>query len=993
MSEIKNTNINNDEIFPNIKNNNEINIQVLSQPKNELIQNNQHSNEENDLRDSIQSKKRFSGRTQSIKSLRNSVTSQSLMFDILRVSSIKNYDKILNEFKKIKQIYKSKNIDNKTSSPAISNRNNLDNKIKISININDVINKIKLEPCKRNMIDILTIRKYLKTTQLEKLFKGELNRKGELYNKLLLFLSLEMKYIKYEKDETIFNIGDKPDFFYLIIEGHVEILKPMSTVHYISGFEYFSNLMELKKNNETYLYNLSIRENKKNFSIRSKDSEILPYIYLTYKLEDIKNYYFVDFTKVFDFLSLNPTDLGLDPSKINSNEYIFRKEKIIKSNIPLITETDFQYYKFIDDKADKKDVLLFRYESFLTFGPGNYFGESSLGLREVRNGTARVMDDCSLGMIDRELYDNNFLSERKAIIDKKILFLHQSFIFSRINFKRFEKNYYAWFISDNYNLGSIIYNENQPARFVYFIENGSIELNSTKTVIEIQILLQGLKERKSSKNDKDIEEKTSYYNIKSGSKDLENYINNNQKHKILFLGKDEILGLESFYYNIPYLTTAKVVSPNAIVHKIDVEHLSQIIFREKDLIFEIKNKVNKKIDILSQRFFELNNIKLKLIDDKITRGEKIKYEKFIKEQSENNLLLFNTFKNEETKSIKVKYTQIKPLIKDKYIPIKKIKNSKKVEKGENELTLKNIKRKNYKFYYDFDNLIKDNKFTKHRCISPSNAFKNHYFLYNKNNLNSFSLEKNVLKKIKLQIKSLKKDKLFFSTLNYDEKTNKKIQNGDAATQNELSSQNISTIPKKENKNDRVYITQVGEIKTKMNANNTIDNTTKINNNFGKKDSYTNTPFLPNNSINEIKKNSFRDISLISQKYESRTRNPIDRKIYSLKNNSINSLKKIPYTKFLNSSEIPGLFENQKQKLEKYKIFNDVDNFFAFKKEKEKKIEKFNKLRGLNQFGFPLSYSSFIPKYTLKANNSDFKIKIQKYKEYRQALERKMEEVN
>ena len=979
MSETENMNINVDEILPNIRNNSKINTHILTPPNNDLFQNNQDNRKF--LQNFSPIKKRPTTRKQTIKTikkLRNSITGESLMFDVLRISSHKSYDKISKEYKEIKQIYKTKNTNNK-----------------ILFNINEVINKLKLAPNKRNMTDILMIRKYLKTTHLEKLFKGELNRKGELFNKLLVFLSLEMKYKKYKKDETIFNIGDKPNFFYLIIEGHIDILKPMSTICYISGFEYFSNLMELKKNNETYLYNLSIKENRKNFSIRSRDSKLLPYIYLTYKLQDLNNYYFVDFTKVFDFLNLNPLDLGLDPSKINSSEYIFRKEKIIKSKIPLITETDLQYYKFIDDKADIKEVLLFKYEIFLTFGPGTYFGESSLALKETRNGTARLKEDSSLGVIDRELFDNNFMNEIKLIIDKKVLFLHQNFIFNKINFKKFEKNFYGWFISGNYNNGSILYKENQTANFVYFIESGSIELNSSKTVAEIQILLQGLKERRSLISEKNIEENNAYYNIKSGSKDLENYIQNSQKHKILFLGKDEILGLESFYYNIPYLTTAKIISPDAVIHKLDVEHLSQIIFREQDLILIIKNRVNKKIDILSKRFFELNNINLKLIDDKIIRDEKIKYEKYIKEQKEKNLLLFNTDKSEENKNISVKYTQIKPLPKDKYISIKKIKNDKKDEKTENELSLKSSKRKKYKFYYDFDNLTKNNKLNNHHCISSLNIMQNQNSLFYKNSIESCLLENIMLKKVNLQIKSLNKDKLFFSNLKNEKKINKEIPKANVFTQNDHSPRSFLTIPKKENKNDHLYITQVNEIKGKINTNDIIDDVTKINNNILTKDNSTNTPFLLNSCINDNKKPYLNNISLIPKKHEIRSRNinSIDGKIYSLKSKSIYSFKKNTYKKFLNNSVMSDFFENRNKNLEKYKIFDDVGKFFELKKEKERKMEKLNKLKGLNKFGFPLSNSSFIPKFSIKANSSDFKIKIKKYKEYRQALERKMEEIN
>ena len=955
----------------------------------------------------------------SLKSIKreNSFVKDSLIFDVLKINYTKNYDRIANEFKKIKQTYKSKYIENNHVSVFTSDQmqtknednSSLDNIKKKSSDINEIIKRLKIPQEKRTVEDTLIIRKYLKTTNFERLFNEELNRKGDLCNKLLIFLSLEMKYKSSLKNENLFKIGDEPDFFYLIIEGHVDILKPMSKIHYISGFEYFSYLMNYKKDNEIYLFNLCIKENKNNFNIKNKDIEIIQYIYLLYQLENIKNLYFVDFPKVLDFLNLNAENLGLDPSKINSNEYVYKKEKLIKSKIPLITEDDLKYYRFLEDKTEKKDVLIFNYQSFLTLGPGAYFGESSLGGKQMRNGTAHLVENCSFGFVNRDLYDITFSSERKAVVNKKVYFLYSNFFFNKISFKKFEKNYFAWFISNKYNNGNIIFKEGQQMSFVYFIESGLIELSSTKTILDIQILLNELKERRKIMNDESNEENLIYTDIKSGINDLENHITKVQKNNILFLGKDEMMGLESFYYNIPYLTTAKVISPKAVVHKIDTEHLAQILLREKECMYFLRISANNKIDILTTRFFELNNMKLKLLDEKITRDEKIEYEKYLKENKQlSNSIVKKNDKNKNNSFIK-NNSQLLSLMKEKYNIDQKINNQKDETKNNSMREIKiNKKNRSFTILPDLEKTNKCRSFSK-RKASLLNSEKLNLFV-NKKKLNI--IENRMIRKLKLQLKLLKKNKYFFSNIKTDEKEkiNNKIETSkiDASTQKDFfenNNQNKNSQPKK---NKSIFFTQLEDIKTKMNTIDSTEISGKINNLISF-ESIVNKPNNLNNKLNipsfpafKSYKNKKKIFFKFIYKIEQKDKNSFsaDSSLDHSKLNTINEKMELAH-----NSSMPNLFEYVKKnkyynesslfnKMEKYKIFEEYDSYFKNKKEEEEKAKRINNLKGLNQYGFPLNINkALIPKNKLKFNKNSFDIKIKKYKEYKKGLAKKMEEIN
>jgi hypothetical protein len=250
--------------------------------------------------------------------------------------------------------------------------------------------------------------------------------------------------------------------------------------------------MKYRRNNDKYLYSLCLKENLRNFEIKTKDGELIPYIFLTYKLDEIKNRYFVDFKAVLDLINVTPEELELEPDKIDSNRYIFNKIKYIKLRIPIITPHQLNIYKFLDDKVNKKEVTSFQYEPFLTIGKNSYFGEASFSGRGVRNGTAKIVEDCFFGYLDIQLYNLNFYEEKKAIFEKKVDFLYKNFFFGKISIKKFENQFFNWFISEEYDNNAVIYKENSNCNFIYFIEEGTIELASSRTILEIQILLKKL---------------------------------------------------------------------------------------------------------------------------------------------------------------------------------------------------------------------------------------------------------------------------------------------------------------------------------------------------------------------------------------------------------------------------------------------------------------------------------------------------------------------
>ena len=851
-----------------------------------------------------------------IKDKNKSEIRNSSVYEVLGIKAKdkKNYDRISSEFKKYEKLYKM-NI-------SYSNRNNL--KFDSPLELSKIINILSLPPEKRTFDDIFLMKKYLLTTKIDNLFKDEFNNKEESIDKFLTFFSLEMRYKLFEKNEIVFKVGDLSVFLFLIIDGKVEILKPISEIKLMSGYEYFSYLLELKNNSEEYMLNLNIDENLEVYNVNKDDITQFSSIYLLNLLEKFTIYHNINFEEELEFINIDPWELGLEQEKIKIPEYIFLRLKQIKEKLPNISPDTIKKYKYVVDHNEKKQVKIYKYISFMKLENNIFFGESAMGENEKRNATVKVVEDSNLGYLSVSLYKSNFFAEKKLVIENKINFLHSRFFFKNIALKRFAKKYFNLFICDTYINGNIIFNESDPINYVYFIEEGLIELSSSKTILEIEIFLKGL-ENRITLNDETTH--LNYKNISSNTDDLQEYLNKTQKNKILIVGKYEIIGLESFYYNIPYFTTARVTSNRAKVFKIDLKQLWQILNIEVDCIPELKNLVLNKTKILKKRFFGINDTRLTLIDEKINFDYKQEYFKILekKKKSENEI--------EKTQKNNLIYNEIKvkTLFKSKtnrnyFIPImtNEEKNAKKAQKKINYLSLlKNL-----------NNFIEQDK----GIISLKKRKDKKKISY---------IEDRLLNKVKSQIKNMNNNKYFLSQIKFPLKKQKSLDIIDENIDKKNSNNDLDISNSKEENYNLINI-----YSKKLVKNNLFD--TQIQFNKSNNDNNSTSSILP--SIFSLSpnhnKNMRRNFSLINDNKNNNHLN-YDKNIY--KNNLSPNYQRTKYVSFLseknnktlcdknfiglNIKKFSNFYEikNNFQK-EKINFYNNSEIFGYRKKEELKKFE-------------------------------------------------------
>ena len=589
----------------------------------------------------------------------------------------KRYEKITNEINKIelnskKEIIKLNNhiinLEKKISEEKEKNQNNntteehkinLQNRMinlqtkKLALfelerdkkyNYLDVIQRLKISPDKRTVRDILRIKTYLLQSKLGQNILDEFTDKS-IADRIIHFCSIEMRYQNFKKGDIVVKIGERLDSFYSIILGKINILKPMKKIVSMTGFEYFKYLMELKKNKENYIFNQCIKSNDKNYIIEISHIDIIPYIYLLNYLDyiHVNKKPAKELDDILELIDLNPLELCLDPNKFNSEGYTHDYLKTVKKKFPNISHILFDQYSFFNEYTTKNDVIVFEYKKIDTLKSNDFFGDNNFENRGPMNETIIAEEECDMAVLPNKLYSEQIASEKNILMDKKIYDLHQNHFFRQIKYGKFSKKYFKLFINEKYNKNDIIFNEGDDIKYLYFIQEGIVQLSISKSINEIEFLIDALldkndvilKKNKSEINLKDLTENNysyeeikldnnSYIQVSNNNEELDiNYLNQKQTNKLIILNSKEDIGLISLILGDKYICSCSVISNTANIYKLDKNYLRHILSHESECNEEFIDRIKNKIDLIKGRLLIISNIKLSMKGKKEIKEEPI----------------------------------------------------------------------------------------------------------------------------------------------------------------------------------------------------------------------------------------------------------------------------------------------------------------------------------------------------------------------------------
>ena len=908
-------------------------------------------------------------------------------------SKEKNYDRITGNIKRIertmrkeKKAYlktlRSKNVNNDDISSSDSNKSideesdkkNKNNELK-KYNILEVIQKFRIPPENRTVEDLYITKNFIIQTKLIENYMEEFNNDKRMIENLATFFGLEFRYQKFQKGEAIYKIDDFSDNFYMVLLGKVDILNVEPKKVNKTGYDYFSYIMNLKKNNEKYRYKLCIEENRKIYPISFDEEDLLPYFFLYFILEDIKEGKKVDnFNKILQLIDIKPREIGLVESKINSMEYILNKEKSIIKKIKNFPRDKIKEYEFIIDKKAKKSVTLFEYKKIKSIDPLYYFGNESIELGTTRSETAICAEATELIYIINKLYITNILPKKAKILEKRTAFLNNNYLFKNIHPKKFVKRYFNLFTLETFYKGDVLFSENDDLEYIYFIKEGYVNLSTSKTILEMEMFINEIDKKikmvqnifNNTSNPQEEKNIILYNDIKASSIELFKHIKKREDLKIFILKENEDAGLESYLLGIGSLLTGTVESPKAETYKIKIDDLTEIMRKEKLCFYELIKRVENKLKIISQRLYEINNTKLSMIDNKITKEFNFRYDLFLKNEKELNLYKFRNSNNTKANTNKIK-------------EIIDIHNSNRYVRTDNNIsTLPNLSSKindtndnSLDKTKNLENIFQNYNLNENNSKRAKNIFKrksllieehiNHHkaflrdrvkkMLYHKK---KYPFEETLITKINEDINDLLENKFIMtrkSIMNdtYQSSNSRKFNSLDNTTHGDISKANST------NMNNKFLITQVNNFNQKITANNFF---TQIKNRFqdnkNKNNFYTST-ITNNRNIFNLKnyRNTIFEQSIRYKRKNTTTNNsPINSNIFDNENIRLGLLKNNNIIQNINHPYVSPL---TLIKLNRYKMIDDEDRFKEEKLRYENNIIKSFKKRGLNQFGYPISY--------------------------------------
>ena len=509
------------------------------------------------------------------------------------------------------------------------------------------------KPCtlsRDKIIEVMT--KFIQKSPLLEKFQKDSEKEVE-NNELSSMGAKLLSYMELKKGQILFRIGDNGDRFYFILSGRVSILKlkEINNVQ-MTYFEYIEYCMYLISQKEYYIFNKVKNRNMKILSINSESEVISIYkIFFLKKLNEaisrdlitnIKS--LLDYLKTYGF-KLQDFNIKLSRLEEIENDELLKpehkreewdeylKEKCKPSFSDLMT---YEYYKdiFKKDFSQKKSYTCFIYKPFLFLGKGLFFGDFALDSDiNKRNATIRAEENTILAFMKSEDYINIFAPGRKMEKMMQINFIYSNYFFKNINLKLFEKSYFHLFSPHEYFRNYELFNFGADLESLILLKEGKVTLELKASITDLHDLIKYLwihiEENKfyqslnhaqkasiitpsDEKRVKEYIEDPFFMKLKMNGNKFMEEINKKKIFQVYIFAEKEIIGLEEFYLGLPYIMRGSVVGNKISCYRIDTESFRNILYQERQIVYNyVRSSINKILSLIERmQNLKINNIKI-----------------------------------------------------------------------------------------------------------------------------------------------------------------------------------------------------------------------------------------------------------------------------------------------------------------------------------------------------------------------------------------------
>ena len=299
---------------------------------------------------------------------------------------------------------------------------------------------------------------------------------------------------------------------------------------------------------------------------------------------------------------------------------------------------DYFYIKLLG--TEKNKVKLMKYvKTTKNLVPFSRFGNYELNdLRAKRDLTVRCeSDQCVLLSINKKMYSLAVYNAQKKKREQDIEIMHSCFLFKNLSKKYFNNKVFSMFRIKNSFKGNILIKQFETLNNFIFIKEGILELslqNSSfnefhQLIKEVkEVIIKKAKELKMNQKDlfdfdPEVESKTTLHmNTIKGIL--------SQRQTFLFhRNENGAFGDYEFFFEIPTVLTATVVSDKCLYYQYDIEKYQQLIQETYLLNESLKNNSFLKLKSLLKRMIMVYNsywrLSLEQLEKKLKEKEDMYY--------------------------------------------------------------------------------------------------------------------------------------------------------------------------------------------------------------------------------------------------------------------------------------------------------------------------------------------------------------------------------
>lgn len=512
----------------------------------------------------------------------------------------------------------------------------------------------------RTIKDTSKLFDFLILTGFDEELKSDLIFTGINLQQLFYFSSQFMSIKTFYKNNVIYYENAFNDYFYIVLDGEVNLYQMNIIEKKMKFMEYFKYLKDLNENNnDKFILNHTINENKEKMGINKiQDLEKVDEIIFKNNLFNlIKNQNLDEINKLYEQNEKKMKNYKID--KLLSNEINFLA--LIDLLYNELKEIELFYMKKINSNT-KIETKIIENNLIKTVKNSEYFGNFDLEKNlSKRENTAIVQSNyCILLLVNKKLYSELIINENKKIIQQEIdpIYYHSIFRATRKNV--FEKRLFKKLEKIVLYKNEFIYKENDLIENFYILTEGNVEISiENKNIFFFQNLINKIKNFFPSNIKKQFEDEI---NLKNKLKYIKNELESKKfNQKIFILDPIKTFGLiEHSYNNNKSFYNIKIISDIAKFYKININTLINQTEGKIDDYELIKKEIEFHSDILIKSFLErliiIKNSFLKKFDVEYSFQSKLNEDNFynslvvhdlknnMKNVNNNNLIQIKNFK-------------------------------------------------------------------------------------------------------------------------------------------------------------------------------------------------------------------------------------------------------------------------------------------------------------------------------------------------------------